>query len=403
MHATTFLHKLLSPVMHLKRLETLKLMVVAALKERRVSVTGLGRALEGEALEKSNILRSSRFISNAKLYNERWDILQRLVNMVIGTKIRPWILVDWTKIPNTNEYGLRAALVAKGRAIVLYEEVHPKKLEGNRIVHRTFLRRLQQLLGASCSPIMVTDAGFHNPWFSDVKSLGWDYVGRIRGKKRYQKSGEADWPYCRDLFPKATSEGRFVGEVKLCKSGSMATRLYLIKEDKKERISKPVYAKNKGKKKGGRTGKEQRASAHEPWLLATSLEGGYSIKKKVFKIYFSRMQIEEGIRDLKSSQYGFSFEKARSTTSERIEILLLIAQLASFIAWVTGWIGEKNKWHYKFQANSIKNRRVLSLFTLGCRIIKKDSKKMKIPINIFLNAIKESMESINMELIQYAA
>lgn len=115
------------------------------------------------------------------------------------------------------------------------------------------------------------------------------------------------------------------------------------------------------------------------------------------------MQIEEGIRDLKSSQYGFSFEKARSKGSQYNEILLLIAMLASFIAWITGWIGEKNKWHYQFQANSLKTKRVLSLFTLGCRIIKKNPKNMKIPVSLFFNSIKESMESINRELFENAA
>ena len=87
------------------------------------------------------------------------------------------------------------------------------------------------------------------------------------------------------------------------------------------------------------------------------------------------MQIEEGFRDLKSSKYGFGFENARSKNKKRIEILLLIASVASFIAWLIGWATEKNKLHYQFQSNTIKNRRVLSLFYLGCRVIKKERQK----------------------------
>ncbi len=104
----------------------------------------------------------------------------------------------------------------------------------------------------------------------------------------------------------------------------------------------------------------------------TSLDG-YHVAKRVVKIYQCRIQIEEGFRDLKSSKYGFGFEQARSHKIERIENLLLIAMLASLVAWVIGWLAEKEKLHYQFQANSIKDRRVLSLFYLGCRIIKEES------------------------------
>ena len=39
------------------------------------------------------------------------------------------------------------------------------------------------MLPANCCPCILSDAGFKNPWFKAVASLGWDYVGRIRNKK----------------------------------------------------------------------------------------------------------------------------------------------------------------------------------------------------------------------------
>ncbi len=84
-----------------------------------------------------------------------------------------------------------------------------------------------------------------------------------------------------------------------------------------------------------------------------------------------RTHLKEGFRDLKSTKYGFGFEHTHSKNIMRLENLLLIAMLASIVAWIIGWQAEKEKLHYQFQANSIKNRRVLSLFFLGCRIIKK--------------------------------
>jgi transposase len=114
---------------------------------------------------------------------------------------------------------------------------------------------------------------------------------------------------------------------------------------------------------------EHAKAANEPWLLVSSLKQPPAV---IIDIYAARMRIEEGFRDLKSSQFGFSFEHAYSNKIERIQILLMIAALASFLAYFIGWVAEKNQWHYQFQANSIKKLRVLSLFYLGCRIIKKN-------------------------------
>jgi hypothetical protein len=46
MHAKRFLHKLLSNVMHKKRLTTLILFVMSVLDTKRLSLTALGRGLK---------------------------------------------------------------------------------------------------------------------------------------------------------------------------------------------------------------------------------------------------------------------------------------------------------------------------------------------------------------------
>ena len=86
------------------------------------------------------------------------------------------------------------------------------------------------------------------------------------------------------------------------------------------------------------------------------------------------MQIELNFRDLKSSQYGFSFEHAYSKSIERIQVLLMIGMLATLIVYLTGFVAENKGWQLYFQANTSKKKRVLSLFYLGCRIIKKKFK-----------------------------
>ncbi len=106
----------------------------------------------------------------------------------------------------------------------------------------------------------------------------------------------------------------------------------------------------------------------------------------IIRLYFLRMEIEEGFRDLKSSQFGFSFEHAYSIKIRRIQVLLMIAMLAAYILFFIGWIAEKNKWYYQFQANTDKKKRVLSLFYLGCRVVKK---KLRIIKSAIFKAFQE--------------
>jgi hypothetical protein len=364
MHVEQFLHTLLSPVTHLKRLRTLTLLVSAVLKEKKLSVTLLGRSMDNNnAQEKNNIKRSDRFLSNTSIQKERHIIYKAMANQLIY-KDNPWIIVDWSHVPNTNNYILRAALVAKGRALTIYEEVHPKKLENNPNIHKKFLAQLKNILPEGVCPVIIADAGFCNPWFQAVLDLKWDYLGRVRGKKNFLLQDKKIWDSYTEYQEAATSEGKSLGEGKLSKSNPIITNFYLIKLPKKNR-----FHINKLKKKGKqKKDKEYSKSANEPWLLVSSLKQPPEI---IFEMYSTRMSIEEGFRDLKSSQYGFSFEKSYSTNINRIQILLMIAMVASIIAYLIGVYAEKNNLQYKFQANSSKNRRILSLFYLGCRIIKK--------------------------------
>jgi len=181
MHVEKVLHKMLVDVMHLKRLTRLALMVNTVLHTKRLSLTPLGRSLALPIQERSGIRRADRLIGNKKLHDARFAIYRRLCLSLIGATTRPWIIVDWSHIPNTKLPVLRAALVREGRALTLYEEVPGEKKQENAPVHRAFLNTLQALLPVGCRPIIITDAGFHNPWFKHVLKLGWDYVGRIRG------------------------------------------------------------------------------------------------------------------------------------------------------------------------------------------------------------------------------
>ena len=68
-----------------------------------------------------------------------------------------------------------------------------------------------------------------------------------------------------------------------------------------------------------------------------------------------------------------------TTKAVRYTVWVLLATLASFIAWVIGYAAEQKNLHYDFQANTYRHRRVLSFFYLGCQIVRK---KIDIPIQL---------------------
>lgn len=370
MHATQFLHKMLSPVMHLKRLNTLELLITGLMNDKKLSVTQLGRSMETEAQEKNNIKRSDRYLGNPLVWQERFSIYKEISLSLIGSHNRPLIIVDWSHVPNTTCYILRAAFVTKGRALTLYEEVFPKRLENNPGVHQRFLKKIKKIMPDTCIPIMITDAGFCKPWFKSVEKMGWDYVGRVRGNKCFRVNDDTNnWHNYSEYRQFVTERApEYLGEGELTKEEPFNTHFYLTKLPKKYRVSL-----NKLKKKGHyKSDIEHARAAKEPWLLVTSLKRR---PESIVALYFFRMEIEEGFRDLKSSQFGFSFEHAYSVKIRRIQVLLMIAMLAAYILFFLGWGAEELQWHYQFQANTNKKRRVLSLFYLGCRVVKK-----KLPI-----------------------
>jgi hypothetical protein len=366
MHAKGFLHKLLSPVIHKSRLNALSEVVQAAICTKQLTLSGLGRAIALPIQERSGIQKVNRLLANNNLLLERKIIATELAKLIIGNKIRPEIIVDWSKYPNSQDGVMRASLSTEGRAITLYEERWPFKYMGGKRRQGLFLKGLKEILPENCQPIIITDAGFHNFWFKDILKLDWDYIGRIRNVKKYQKKGSTAFKQTRTLFRLATNVPQSLGKMQLTEENPLDCCFYLMKASLKGR---------KALRKDGRVRKDKDSKAYsrayrEPWLLVSSLTGRYAAKR-VMKMYKRRMTIEEAFRDLKSSKYGLGLEQGMTRRKQRRDILLLVAMLACFIAWLSGKIGEAKRIQYHFQSNSIKTRRVLSLFYLGCQMIRK--------------------------------
>jgi hypothetical protein len=152
--------------------------VTALMTGRKLSATGLGRAICNDTATKHNIKRADRLIGNAALHHDRPMLNQALARLVIGRHRRPVVIVDWSDLSADREFQLlRASVPVGGRALTLYEEVHRERDYGNPYIHQRFLQRLKAVLPVHCRPIVVTDAGFRSPWLRAVQALGWDFTG----------------------------------------------------------------------------------------------------------------------------------------------------------------------------------------------------------------------------------
>jgi len=368
MHARKVSHKILFntlPWIHLGRLTALHECLLATIGSHRLSVTGMGRAIQSNAKEKHCIKRSDRLLSNRHLWAEREGIYHTMTMLMVGTINRPVILVDWSDLdPHKRHFLIRAAVALEGRSHTLYEEVHTIKTKEKPATHKTFMKKLKAMLPSDCRPIVVTDGGFKVPWFKLILSFGWDYVGRIRGRTMLREDEKSDWDYIKNLYPTATSTPKHIGSREITRSNPIDSHLVLYK------------GKPQGRHRLNRAGERtycKHSEVHserekEPWLLATSLPVTSTLAKRVVKIYSARMQIEEAFRDIKSYRYGMGLELNLTRDQQRLQILILIGMLTTLVLWLLGTVMIMSGEARYYQANTEKKRRVLSALFLGLRV-----------------------------------
>ena len=394
MRDISILHDLLKnqcPNLHQKRLSSLKVAVQSLLDGQQLSLTELGRNISGPVSAKHNIKRIDRLLGNQALYSERLDIYRWHANLLCGANPMPIVLIDWSDVREQMRHQtLRASISFEGRSVILYERVFPFSQYNSPVSHNPFLRELATILPKRCCPLIITDAGYRNTWFREVEKLGWFWLGRIRGELGFRESGQSKWRSNKTFYPSANEKARYLGFGDLGRKSPIEAYLHLFKARSKGR-------KDQRSSKAGRHHNAQqnyRDSSKEPWLLATNLPAESMTSKQLVNLYAKRMQIEESFRDIKSPQYGLGLRHSNTRCTKRFDILLLIAMLAEWVLRLIGFIATKHNWARQFQANTIRNRPVLSLIRLG-REVRKRSQHYQINEDDIRWAIRHYIERIH--------
>lgn len=344
---------------HSKRLAAILIVVEGIVRAGRLSLTSIGRALRSQARIKHSIKRVDRLLGNQTFRAERWIQFAAISRYLLGEGRRPVIIVDWTKIVG-QFFALYAALPIDGRAQTLYLEVHPERRTETAGVHARFLRNLRDVLPPDCRPIIVSDAGFHGRFFREVQRLGWDFLGRLRGRTTMRKRNHRRWTSVYRLYRRAATTATDLGPFSLYKKvRSLEARLVLVRPAR--------TGGHPWRKKLSADHSSTMRAAKDPWLLATSLTSESAAT--VVRLYAMRMQIEEIFRDAKNHRFGWSLRYARSSSAERLEALLLLCTLAMLAVTLIGMMVEMRGLHRGYQANTVK-RRVLSHFVLGLAVFR---------------------------------
>ncbi len=341
--------------MHQRRWNAVWRAVLALVACRKLWLTALGRALPTEASRKHSIKAVDRLVGNKHLHAERLDVGKAIVSLVVGARRSTVIvLIDTVEIRHKT-VGFVASLAHDGRSLPIYSTVI-RKVRANARECRRFLQQLAQVLPPTCHPILLTDGGFESAWFRELDSLGWDYIGRVRGLGKLLYKGE--WHSCRELHRLATRRAKNLGMLLLPRAQPQDRRIVLSKRPQSR------HRRNKTRRGPDNDSNYQhyRKNAHEPLVLTTSLSRA---AQHVVDLYALRMQVEETFRDLKCHRWGWSLRHCRSRSRERIEVLLMLGAIGVLVQHVAGCAGESLHLHHRHQANTIRTRRVLSLFTLG--------------------------------------
>jgi len=336
--------------------------VSAVMGGHLLSLSRLARALMGESTQRAALKRVDRLLGNQRIGQEAQVVGAALLRTVCRGGQPLVIAVDWSAVcPGGAFVELRAALtwLGMGRGLTIYQQVYPESKLGNARAERALLKTLHGWMPAGVPVILITDAGFRRPWFTQVEHLGWSWIGRIRSGVCVSREG-THWEQASAWFAKATGKACRWSECWLTRRFRFACDMVLYRR-------RAVGGKRYGRAGHGSTPKarrEAKASAREPWLLAHSPQLRTFRAEEIVALYGLRMQIEENFRDSKSTQLGMGLEVSQSRSAPRLHALLLIGTLAAFLLWHIGQLAEAEGLHLRFKATT-RVARELSIITLA--------------------------------------
>jgi hypothetical protein len=336
-----------------QRTLTLLAAVDALVRGGRASLTHLGRAFTPTTTAKHRIKRVDRLLSNARLQLDLPAWYGGVAARLLRGSRRPVILIDWTEI-NVHWWSLTAAVAVDGRAIPIYNEVHPPSGNGTKKQLSLFIARLRKLIPAEVRPTLVADAGFCRPFMKACRNNSFDLVVRLRGGSTLRGWEPDCVTTANALASRSGRRAKCLGTWSVYDANRAGVTLRV------------VVAKRTGLRRREDDG-AYRKRAVQSWVLATTRED--TTADGVVALYATRMRIEETFRDAKNPRLGWSLSHAGNRSAERLAVLMLAMTLSLLVVMLVGAAADAAGCTRFFQANTTRHRAVLSLFRIGLLVL----------------------------------
>lgn len=360
------------PFIHENRINAVLDVSMALRESQNLSLSQIGRSLKGPSAIKHKIKKVDRLEGNKNLHEEL-DSLYRALSSYVFTYLSQDtnlpIVIDVCFMKDDRAIQMLSAEVAtKGRTLPIYRKVFK---EGElKAQTQDFLKELSHCIPTDRKVIVIMDAGFHCEWFETIDSFGWFWVCRVRQGKSLKFANSEDWLTVKDFIPQVKEKTTNYERVLLTRRHEYYCRLVTTKRIPKGRQSKDSRGNTHGRIGSGC----YKSAAKEPWILATNLPSEYK-STEIVNLYSKRMQIEESFRDLKSHQFGLCGRYIRTKCIHRWGVKMLLAAIVQITYWVIGVIGHSQDMQRRYQANTVRDKKVFSYFTLGKLIIEHDGFK----------------------------
>lgn len=357
------------PNIHSSRLNAVLEVASGLQRSQSLSQASMGRLISGNAKIKNKIKKVDRLEGNTHLHNELalfYSGLSTYIFKYLSIEKHMPLVVDLCFIQDGHDIQMLSAEVAlKGRTLPVYREVFGKGgLKGRA---EKFLQRVHECIPPSHDVVVIMDAAFGEEWLNAIEELNWNWLLRIRGRRSIRLDQKSDWYEANQLMPSISGKAKCHNASYLNKARPITCRMITKGPATTSKRKKPIKPPRNYNAANGNYSR----IAKEPIILATNLPESYKASD-ILKFYKKRMQIEESFRDVKSTRYGLGAREAKTTCVHRWGVKMLLAAIVQIVAWVIGIIGHSQNYQSKFQANTVRNRKVFSYFFLGQLIIQHD-------------------------------
>ncbi len=328
--------KHLRPKEHKARIFNFAWLLSGIFLSKSVHLSRIAEKIPGEATTTSRERRLSRFLDNPAIRVREWyeDIAKAILADIAQSVKEIRLIVDGTKIGFGHQL-LMVSVAFRRRAIPLaWTWIRCSRGHSSGRKQLALLSYIRGLLPKGVPVLLVGDSEFGCvDVLKELKRWRWHYVLRQKASHLIKPMGQKHWQRFGEVITKP-GQCVWLGKSWLTHSHPFQTNLL-------------AYWK---------------VGEDEPWLLATSL----STPQEALAAYRRRMWIEEMFGDLK--KHGFDLERTHLRHFMRLSRLTLAAAL--LYVWLVALgshVIKDGSRHLVDRAD----RRDLSIFRIGCRMIER--------------------------------